>query len=229
MTKVKQILRIVLGLFLFSLGIVMTIEAGLGVAPWDVFHDGLSKTVGITMGSASIVVGFLVVILDVVLGQNIGWSTVLNMLLIGIFMDVLMLNNLVPTFQGVIPSFIMLILGVFAQGYGCFIYVTVGYGAGPRDGLMIALAKKTGKSVRFVKSGSEIVAVIIGFILGGHFGIGTVIMAVFGGVIFQFTFKTVNFDIKSVEHRFIQDDIKMLREKLRLAKLAKEEDTKNPL
>lgn len=229
MVKVKRVLRLIIGLFLFALGIVMTIEAGLGVAPWDVFHHGLSLTVGITMGMASIIVGFFIVILDLVLGQNIGWGTILNMLLIGIFMDILMLNNLVPTFESFIPNLIMLILGIFIEGYGCFIYVSAGFGAGPRDGLMIALTKKTGKSVRFLKSSLEVVAVTIGFILGGHLGIGTLIMALFGGVIFQYAFKTVKFNVGEVEHRFIQDDIKWLKEKFSRKEVPIEEDTENPL
>ena len=223
MVKVKQFFKMMIGLFLFGLGIVMTIEAGLGVAPWDVFHHGLSLTIGITMGQASIILGLLVVILDVVLGQDIGWGTVLNMLLIGIFMDILMLNNLVPTFESFIPNLIMLVLGIFVEGYGCYLYISVGYGAGPRDGLMVALAKRTGKSVRFLKSSIEVFAVTAGFLLGGHLGLGTLIMALFGGIIFQFAFKTVNFDLKSV------DDIKWLKDKLNREEITIEEDRKNPL
>lgn len=228
MIKVKQFLRLVSGLFLFGLGIVMTIEASIGVAPWDVFHQGLSLTTNITMGQASISVGLLVVVLDVILGQDIGWGTVLNMLLIGLFIDLLMLNNMVPTFEAFIPNLIMLILGIFIQGYGCFLYISAGYGAGPRDGLMVALAKRTGKSVRFLKSSIEVFAVTAGFILGGHAGLGTLIMALFGGVIFQFTFKTVNFDLSAVDHRFIKEDIKWLKDKFSKEKTIVEEDSKNP-
>lgn len=229
MVKVKRIFKLFLGLFLFALGIVMTIEAGLGVAPWDVFHHGLSLTIGITMGKANIIIGLFVVILDAVLGQNIGWGTILNMLLIGIFIDILMLNNLIPTFESFVPNLIMLILGIFVEGYGCYIYVSCGFGAGPRDGLMIALTRKTGKSVQFLKSGLEVVAVTLGFILGGHLGVGTLIMALFGGVIFQFVFKTVNFNVGAVEHRFIQDDIKWLKDKFNKEEVTIEEDTENPL
>lgn len=223
MVRVKEFSRIILGLVLFGIGVVLTIEAGLGVAPWDVFHHGLSLTIGITMGQASIMIGSLVVVLDIILGQNIGWGTVLNMLTIGTVMDILMLNNIVPSFDGLLPNLIMLILGIFIQGYGCFLYISVGYGAGPRDGLMVALAKRTGKSVRFLKSGIEVFAVTAGYLLGGHLGIGTLIMALFGGVIFQFTFKTVNFDLKAVEHRFIKDDLKCLKERF-----IGKEDTEKP-
>lgn len=228
MVKVKQFLRIIIGLIIFGVGVTMTIEAGLGVAPWDVFHHGLSLTTGITMGQASILVGLFVVVLDIVLGQDIGWATVLNMILIGATMDVLMLNDILPNFSRFIPNLIMLVLGIFVQGYGCFLYISVGYGAGPRDGLMVALAKRTGKSVRVLKSSIEVFAVTAGFILGGHLGLGTLIMALFGGVIFQFAFKTVNFNLSAVEHRFIKDDIKWLKEKFTKEEVIIEEETKNP-
>ncbi len=208
-----KLVKIILGLFLFALGIVMTINANLGVAPWDVFHQGLSNTFAITMGRASIIVGFLIVLVDLILGQNIGWATIMNMILIGTFMDILMLNNLVPTFDGFLPNIMMILLGVLSQGYGCWIYLSMGLGAGPRDGLMVVLTKKTGKSVRVVKSFIELCATIVGYLLGGSVGIGTLIMAMFGGQIFQFAFKTVKFDVKEVSNRFIQDDIDFIKDK----------------
>ncbi|MDY0257823.1 hypothetical protein, partial [Gudongella oleilytica] len=149
--------------------------------------------------------------LDVVLGQTIGWATIMNMLLIGTFIDILMLNNLVPVFDSFVPSLIMLLLGVLIEGYGCFIYISGGMGAGPRDGLMVVLTRRTGRSVRLIKSAIEVIVVTVGIFLGGKFGIGTLIMALFGGAIFQFAFKTVNFKVNQVQHRFIQDDLKLLK------------------
>lgn len=210
--------KLTFGLFLFALGIVMTINANLGVAPWDVFHQGLSLTTNITMGSASIFVGILIVLIDIFLGQSIGWATIFNMILIGAFMDVLMLNNLVPIANSFLPGIIMLLVGILIEGYGCWIYISVGMGAGPRDGLMVILTKKTGKSVRLIKSIVDVAAVTAGYLLGGRVGIGTLIMALLGGQIFQFAFKTVKFDVKGVNHRFIQDDIKLLKEKYNLYK-----------
>lgn len=209
--KPKQITRVVFGLFLFALGIVMTVNANLGVSPWDVFHQGLSKTFGITLGRANIITGLFIIVLDVALGQTIGWATIMNMLLIGTFIDILMLNNLVPVFDSFIPSLIMLLLGVLIEGYGCYIYISGGMGAGPRDGLMVVLTRRTGKSVRLIKSAIEIIVVTVGILLGGKFGIGTLIMALFGGMIFQFAFKTVNFRVNQVQHRFIQDDLKLIK------------------
>ncbi|TJX13068.1 hypothetical protein E9840_11030 [Tissierella creatinini] len=211
-----RLIKATIGLFLFALGIVMTINANLGVAPWDVFHQGLSNTFGITMGRASIIVGLFIITLDIILGQSIGWASIMNILLIGSFMDLLMLNNLVPTFSGFFPNIIMILLGILIEGYGCWMYISVGLGAGPRDGLMVVLTRKTGKSVRLVKSLLEVIATLIGYLLGGSIGIGTLIMALLGGQIFQFAFKTVKFDVGSVKARFISDDIKYLKEKFNL-------------
>lgn len=211
-----KLIKITIGLFFFALGIVMTINANLGVAPWDVFHQGLSNTFGITMGKASIIVGLFIITLDIILGQSIGWGSVMNILLIGSFMDLLMLNNLVPTFSGFLANIIMILLGLLIEGYGCWMYISAGLGAGPRDGLMVVLTRKTGKSVRLVKSFVELIVTLIGYLLGGSIGIGTLIMALLGGQIFQFAFKTVKFDVSSIKGRFISDDIKYLKEKFNL-------------
>jgi len=193
----------------------MTINANVGYAPWDILSQGLNNTLGITMGQANIYAGFVIIIIDTLLGQAVGWGTIANMFIIGRFMDILMLNNLIPSFAGFVPSVMMLLLGVLVSGYASWIYISVGLGAGPRDGLMVALTRKTGKSVRVVKSLTEILVVGVGYLLGGKFGIGTIILALFGGPIYQFSYKTVNFDVKSVKHRFIQDDIKYLKEKIK--------------
>lgn len=205
--------RLFVGYIICALGMVMTINANIGVAPWDVLHQGISNVSGLTIGRANIIVGFLIIILDVFLGANIGWGTLLNMIFIGLFVDFIMLNNLVPIFNNFLPSLIMMLLGILVLGYGIFTYVGAGYGAGPRDGLMVALTKKTKKSVRFVKNSVEILALTIGYFLGGSVGIGTAIMAIAGGYFFQFAFKTVNFNISEVEHRSIVDDIKFIKSK----------------
>lgn len=209
-----RVLKLFSGYFVCALGIVMTINANLGLAPWDVFHQGLSNLFGITMGKAHIIAGISIIILNSILGEKIGWGTVFNMLFIGIFIDILMLNNLIPTFNGFLPSFIMMLLGILVLGFGCYLYISVGLGSGPRDGLMIGFVKKTNKSVRLVKNTQEIIAVAVGFILGGHVGIGTLIMAVGGGYATQLAFKIARFDVSEVEHRFIDDDIRYIKDKL---------------
>lgn len=211
---VISFIRLFIGYFVCAIGMVMTINANLGVAPWDVLHQGLGNVTGLTIGKANIMVGLTIIIIDIVLGQNIGWGTIFNMTTIGVFIDILMSNNLIPIFDSFLPSLLMMILGMLILGYGVFIYIGAGYGAGPRDGLMVALTIITKKSVRFVKNSVEILALIVGYFLGGSVGIGTAIMSILGGYFFQFAFKTVKFNVSEVKHRWIKDDIIFIKERL---------------
>lgn len=219
---VKRVAKLFLGLFLYALGIVMTINANLGLAPWEVFHQGLSNNIGITMGQASIYVGIVFVVLDSLFGERLGWGTLCNMVFIGMFLDILMLNHLVPTFQSIVPSFIMMLLGMFTIGIASYFYISAGLGSGPRDGLMVALTKKTTKSVRFLRNCIEFSVLAIGYVLGGSVGIGTVIMALSAGYFVQFAFKLFKFNIKETKHRFIDEDIKYLYDRFRNKKEEKE-------
>ena len=171
------LVRLFIGLFLYAVGIVFTINANLGLSPWDVFHQGVSKLTGITMGQASIMAGLIIVILDWVLGERVGLGTILNMLFIGIFMDLLMLNHLVPIVHNIILKVIMMFLGMFIIGIASYFYIGAGLGSGPRDGLMVSLTKKTNKSVRFIRNCIELTVLIIGYFLGGTIGFGTLIMS----------------------------------------------------
>lgn len=211
---ILAIIRLFIGYFVCAVGMVMTINANLGVSPWDVFHQGLGNVFNLPIGRASIIAGLIIVIVDIFLGQNIGWGTIFNMLVIGLIVDFLMINGLIPIFHSFLPSLVMMLLGMLVLGYGCYLYIGAGFGAGPRDGLMVALTKKTNKSVRFVKNAVEILAIIIGYLLGGSVGIGTAIMSIAGGYFFQFAFKTVNFNVSEVDHRYISDDIRFIKEKL---------------
>lgn len=145
-------IKLFFGYFVCAVGIVMTINSNLGLAPWDVFHQGLSNLTGITIGRAHILTGISIVALSSIFGEKVGWGTIFNMLFIGIFIDFLMLNNLIPIFNKFLPSLIMMLLGLLVLGFGCYLYLSVGWGSGPRDGLMIALVKKSNKSVRFIKN-----------------------------------------------------------------------------
>jgi len=206
--------RLFLGLFLYAAGIVLTINANLGLSPWQVFHQGVSSHIGITMGQASMIVGLIFVILDWVLGEKLGIGTICNMLFIGIFMDILMLNNLIPIFNNIFTQLLMMILGMFIIGVGSYFYIGAGLGSGPRDGIMVALTKRSKKSVRFIRNGVELSALAIGYLLGGTVGIGTLIMVIGLGYFVQLAFKLFKFDVRKVNHRFIEDYIKIIRDNL---------------
>lgn len=211
---ILDLIRLFVGYMVCAIGVVMTLNADLGAAPWEVLHQGISNVADITIGMASIGLGFIIVIIDVILGQNIGWGTVLNMIFVGVFMDILMINKLVPTFNSFLPNLIMMLLGMLVLGYGIYIYMGTGYGSGPKDSLMVILTIRTKKSVRFVKNSLELFAIVMGYFLGGSVGIGTAIMSIAGGYFTQFAFETMKFDVSEVKHRYITDDIKFIKEKI---------------
>lgn len=218
---IQQSIKLFFGLLLYAVGIVLTINANLGLAPWDVLHQGMTYHINITMGEASIAIGLALIIINSILGERLGWGTLSNIFFIGIFIDVIMLNHLIPIMNGIIPGLGMMFLGMVIIGVASYYYLSVGLGSGPRDGLMIALTKKTGKSVRFIRNTIEVSVLIVGYLLGGFVGVGTVIMSIALGYILQFIFKLYKFNVSSITHRFIDQDIIDLRAKLAKRKLEK--------
>lgn len=207
-----KLVRLFVGFFICALGIVLMINASLGLSPWDALHQGLSKNIGITMGTASVTVGAIVVMLDATLGENIGWGTVLNMIFIGVFIDIISFSNLIPMSNSFVPGVLMLILGMVFMAVGTVFYMGCGLGSGPRDGLMVAIQKRIDKPVKLIRGIIEIGALIVGYILGGSIGIGTVISAIGFGYIIQMVFKIFKFDSSRIKHRFIVDDIRCIKD-----------------
>ncbi len=217
-TAIYKIIRLIFGLFLFAVGIVLTINANIGLQPWDIFHQGLSKVIHMTMGQTSILVGLVIVLFNIFMKEKAGWGTLCNMVLVGLFMDFLMLNNVIPESNHFIIGILMMLLGLFVIGIASYFYIGTGWGAGPRDGLMVVFIKKTGKSVRLVRNTIEIIVSIAGYFLGGSIGIGTVITATTVGYFVQFAFKLFNFNVDEVKHRYIDDDIRLLYKKIKAKK-----------
>ena len=212
---VIKIPRLLIGFFLYALGIVMTINAQQGLGPWGVFHQGLSLQFNITFGVAVNIVGAVNVILDFILGERVGWGTIGNVIFIGTFIDLITNLNLVPVFENSILSYLMMIGGMFTISLAAYFYISARLGAGPRDGLMIALTKHTNKPVGLIRSLIEVTALIAGYFLGGSVGWGTLIMSLGLGLFFQLTFKMLKFDVKNIEHRFIDQDFALLINKIR--------------
>jgi uncharacterized membrane protein YczE len=197
-------LRLLLGLLLYALGIVVTLKANVGYAPWDVLHVGLAKTTGLTIGTASILVGVLIVIVTFFLGEKIGIGTILNMVLIGVFMDLILKINVIPVMHHFLLGILVMIVGLFIISLATYFYIGSGFGAGPRDSLMVALTRKTGLPIGLCRGTIEVLAVLAGWRLGGMVGIGTIIAALSIGVCIQLTFRLLKFDAKKVEHQTLQ-------------------------
>lgn len=171
------------GLVLFGVGIGFMLRSGLGVPPWDVFHQGLAIKFGLTVGIWSIIVSFLVLLLWLPLGERYGIGTVLNAVIIGVMIDVtaVVLPEAGDTFLAVL----MLAFGIVLIGFASGLYIGANLGPGPRDGLMTGIARK-GLSIRLTRVLIEVVVLATGWLLGGTFGIGTVAFALLIGPIVQF-------------------------------------------
>jgi uncharacterized membrane protein YczE len=170
---------LVVGLGLFAFGIVLLLEAGLGLSPWDVLNQGISERTPLSFGTANVVVALLVLVVAWLLGARIGPGTVANAVLIGVFVDLLLqldaLTALADAPLGV--RIAMLVGGIVIIGLGSALYIGANMGAGPRDSLMLVLAHRTGHRVGVVRALLEISVTVVGFLLGGTVGIGTLAFA----------------------------------------------------
>ena len=204
-----RLLRLIWGLFLYALGIVVTMNAHIGYAPWEVFHVGIAKTTGISIGTASIITGVIIGIIGVLLGEKLGLGTILNMILIGVFLDIILGFNIIPVASNLISGIIMLIIGLFIIALASYFYIGSAFGAGPRDSLMVALTRKTRLPIGICRGTIELLAVIAGWKLGGMVGIGTVIATFVIGFCVQTTFKLLKFDATDVKHETLDYTYKM--------------------
>ena len=205
-----RLCTMMLGLFLFSLGIVFTINANIGYSPWDVFHTGLVNTFGFTIGFFQILVGILVLIITTLLGEKIGMGTIFNIVFIGIFIDLLFFIDIIPVLNNFLAGVFILVVGLFLISIGSYFYIKSGFGAGPRDSLMVVLARKTKIRIGICRSTIEFIVTILGWFLGGMVGLGTVISVVGIGFCIQITFKLLRFDVTQVKHETILDTISLL-------------------
>ncbi|MFC4320896.1 YczE/YyaS/YitT family protein [Litchfieldia salsa] len=174
-----------IGLLIMSLGIVLTIKADLGASPWDVLHIGLFKQLGLTIGSWSIIVGFLVLFISALVSKRVPQiGAFVNMLTVGIFIDMYMALPFLTIPDSIIGKMMMLTAGIIINGYGMGLYISARLGAGPRDSLMIALTEKIGWKIQYIRSSMELIVLIVGWLLGGPVFIGTIIYSlVIGNVV----------------------------------------------
>jgi len=184
--------------------------ANLGMSPWGTFHDGASKVTGIKFGTITQLTGLTIVILSVLLKIYPGVGTLLNMYFCGFFINIIYKYNLVPPSNNLLIQVIYLILGIWILALGIYTYISVGYGAGPRDGLMVGLVNITGRSVSQVRTFTELLALLIGFLLGGQVGVGTIITAFSIGHAIQLIFKWTNYNPKENKHLSIVEFFTMV-------------------
>lgn len=205
MSKHEWFIRMIIffmGIIVMSLGISLIIEANLGVSAWDVLHIGLYKTLGLTVGTWSQIVGIVVIAVSYLMDKKIlGVGTVLNMVFVGWFLDLFL--YLLPTMKMIIPQIMFLFLGIIFMGMGSGMYITSKLGPGPRDGLMLVLSDRFHWGIGKIKTMMEMIALLIGWILGGPVFIGTVIASVMIGPVMQFFIHLFNVRINKEREKLV--------------------------
>jgi len=177
-----------IGFLLFGLSIDVIVQASLGLDSWDVLQMALTYHLPITLGESSIGVAFLVVLIDIILKEPLGWGTLANVVFIGVWVDIL--RPYVPS----VPHLILiqiayLLLGTLIMGFATAVYVGVDAGAGPRDTLMLALSRLGKTSLRVARTAIEVTVVALGWFIGGPAWLGTLIAAIAIGPAVQLGFK----------------------------------------
>ncbi|AQS59860.1 YczE/YyaS/YitT family protein [Desulforamulus ferrireducens] len=172
-----QLSWLMLGLFLFGLSIVLIIQAQLGISPWDVLHMGLTSYLPFTFGQIMIGTGLLCVLLAYPMGVKPSSGTILNMIFIGVFADIILNQGWIPAYDSYLVRLLYLFIGVMGCGFATGMYISARMGTGPRDSLMVGLHKITGWRIGVVRTAIELTVVGLGFLLGGPVGLGTVVFS----------------------------------------------------
>ncbi|NLJ52752.1 MAG: hypothetical protein GX344_01260 [Intrasporangiaceae bacterium] len=179
----RRIPQLVLGLVLYGISMALLVRGALGVMPWDVLHQGLAQHIPLTLGQVVIVTSVAVLVLWIPLRQPPGLGTVLNAVVIGLVVDPVL--TWIDEPAGLVPRMALMTAGIVLNAVATAMYIGAQLGPGPRDGLMTGLAKTTGRSIRLVRTVIEVTVVVLGWLLGGVVGLGTVAYALLIGPLTQ--------------------------------------------
>jgi uncharacterized membrane protein YczE len=180
---VERLVRLFVGLFLYGVSLALMVRGALGLAPWDVLHSGLIRHVPLTLGQAVVVMSFVVLVLWIPLRERPGVGTIANAFVVGLSADLTLWLLAAPDL--LVARVALMVGGVVLCGFASALYIGAQLGRGPRDGLMTGLARRTGWSIRSVRTGLEVIVVLVGLSLGGVLGLGTVLYALAIGPITQ--------------------------------------------
>ncbi|WP_280852722.1 MULTISPECIES: hypothetical protein [unclassified Streptomyces] len=179
----RRLIQLYAGLALYGISSALLVEAGLGLEPWGVLHQGLAELTGLSIGVVSIAVGAAVLLLWIPMRQRPGLGTVSNVFVIGVAMDATLAA--VPDVHGLAARMALLPAAIVLNGAATGLYIAAGFGPGPRDGLMTGLHRRTGRSIRLMRTAVEVAVVVTGFALGGTVGAGTLLYALSIGPLAQ--------------------------------------------
>jgi uncharacterized membrane protein YczE len=196
----RRLPQLYIGLVIYGVAAALKVRSELGLDPWDVFHQGLGNHAGLAIGTVVILVGALVLLAWIPLRQRPGVGTLSNMVLIGLALNAAL--EVLPEPHPIVWRAAFLVAGVGLSGVATGMYIGANLGPGPRDGLMTGLARRTGRSIRLVRTGIEVTVLVAGWLLGGVVGVGTVVYALAIGPLAQIfipLFDTTRGDVAASE------------------------------
>ncbi|MFI1462124.1 membrane protein YczE [Nocardia carnea] len=187
---IRRLVALFAGLWLYGFSMAVMIRAAVGLDPWDVFHQGVTQHVPMSFGTVTILTGAVVLLAWIPLRQRPGFGTLSNVVLVGVSVDVGLW--LLPEWESLPVRLGAMVLAVVLNALASVLYIGAGLGPGPRDGLMTGLVRRTGLSVRLVRTTIEVSVLATGWLLGGGVGLGTVVYAVAIGPLIQAMIPLVN-------------------------------------
>lgn len=207
----RQLLRTVLGLAIFSFGVYLTIQANIGLAPWDALSMGVSLHTPLRYGTAHMLISLLILIIDLLLREKIGWGTVFDALLVGNFVDLFTALNVLPLQSNVILGVAVMAAGLLIMALGQYFYMSAGQGCGPRDAFVVGVGRRMACiPIGVVNTIILCAALCGGWLLGAPIGLGTVISAVGIGAAMQLVFHLLHFEPRNVVHRNLAETTRQL-------------------
>ncbi|SFC01849.1 YczE/YyaS/YitT family protein [Butyrivibrio sp. YAB3001] len=207
---ITNMLLAAVSLFVNGFGVYLTIQANIGAGPWDVLNLGLSKTLGILYGTASVAISYAILGVDIALKEPIGIAMFIDAFVVGKAVDFFNKINVVPKCDSMLKGIVVMLIGLVIMAYTQYTYMSASLGCGPRDTLLVALAKRANKiPIGAVSIALLSLATFIGWLLGGPVGVGTLICAFATGPIMQMAFSSVKFDATHVHHQHLADSVKI--------------------
>ena len=204
--------RIVLGLLVFALGVHLTIRADLGLAPWDCLGMGISKQTPLNYGLSMTATSIVILIIDVLMKEKIGFGTIIDALLTGNFVQ--MFNDIdpFPETTNIFAGIVIIIVGLALMAIGQYYYMSAAQCCGPRDALLVGLGKRFRRlpigAVQVLLWGTVL---LVGWLLGGPVGIGTIVTTFGSGIVLQLVFSVIGFEPREVKHQSVFETAKVLR------------------
>ena len=206
----SEFFRTAFGLFVFAFGTYLTICGNIGLAPWDALSMGVSYHTPLSYGIVHTIISIVLLVLDLLMKEKIGYGSVLDALLVGNFVDLFTRLHLLKTQERFVSGILFIFVGMLLMAWGQFFYMSAGLGCGPRDSLFVGLGKRVkAVPIGVVQIGVLGVVLLIGWLLGGPVGIGTVITTFGTGTAIQIVFNALKFEPRNVEHKDVIETVRM--------------------